>query len=541
MKLRVLYLMPIALVALNAHAAIWYVDPRSPGEVRDGSTWETAYRSIQVAINAAAEGPDEQDEIRVADGVYTEQLTMQEGISLYGGFPGVQFSKARKLGARNPLIYKTIIDGENKRQCVFGANDSVLDGFVITGGKGNPSAGGGGMANVAASPVVNNCIFYGNTSGFGGAVANTFGSPKFMNCIFYGNTALYGSAIYNFYSSAQILHCTVSENTASDGSPNPTAILNASSSTIIVNSILWDDSLREILSDSDSEEIVVYNVIHGQDEEYSGFGNLHNDPQFFDPANGDFRLAPTSPCIDSAPSDPVPTIDLPATDLRGLLRPVGFARDFGALEFLAFDESDLDVDDIRDVIEGIGDPDDDGIPNYLDEDSDGDAVTDLAEGPGDLDADGIANYLDDDADGNGVSDITEGTGDGDSDGIPDAIDIDNDGDGLPDMGEGILDVDGDSIPNYIDTDSDGDGILDRIETARDHDGDGLSNYLDKDSDNNGVLDSVEGTDDQDDDNIPDYIDSNDLQRRLTPDINNDGNVDAIDVQFVVNLALGIQP
>jgi Cadherin domain/IPTL-CTERM motif/Beta-propeller repeat len=61
---------------------------------------------------------------------------------------------------------------------------------------------------------------------------------------------------------------------------------------------------------------------------------------------------------------------------------------------------DADGDGIEDHVEGTGDRDNDGIPNYLDTDSDGDGVPDSQEGTGDDDGDGIPNYLDDDQDEN---------------------------------------------------------------------------------------------------------------------------------------------
>lgn len=51
----------------------------------------------------------------------------------------------------------------------------------------------------------------------------------------------------------------------------------------------------------------------------------------------------------------------------------------------------------------------------------------------DDDNDGIPDYLDDDADGNGIDDDDEGKYfDSDGDGIPDHLDDDDDNDGIPD-------------------------------------------------------------------------------------------------------------
>lgn len=57
---------------------------------------------------------------------------------------------------------------------------------------------------------------------------------------------------------------------------------------------------------------------------------------------------------------------------------------------------DSDDDTIPDDVEGDGDPDDDGVPNYLDDDSDGDGYSDKEEGLGDCDNDEVPDYLDTD-------------------------------------------------------------------------------------------------------------------------------------------------
>ncbi len=56
--------------------------------------------------------------------------------------------------------------------------------------------------------------------------------------------------------------------------------------------------------------------------------------------------------------------------------------------------SDMDNDGIADSDEGLEDTDNDGIPNYLDDDSDDDEIADADEGVEDCDLDGIPDYLD---------------------------------------------------------------------------------------------------------------------------------------------------
>ncbi len=98
---------------------------------------------------------------------------------------------------------------------------------------------------------------------------------------------------------------------------------------------------------------------------------------------------------------------------------------------------DTDHDGIADQVEGMGDADGDGIPNYLDDDSDGDGIPDSVEArstdpcaPADTDGDGIPDFLDTDSDNDGLSD---------SDEVnvyhTDPTKTDTDGDGVSDLGE----------------------------------------------------------------------------------------------------------
>jgi hypothetical protein len=58
--------------------------------------------------------------------------------------------------------------------------------------------------------------------------------------------------------------------------------------------------------------------------------DISADPLLVDPTNGDYHLAPGSPCIDAG--DP---LNYPPTDFEGDPRPNGVAPDIGVDEFLA--------------------------------------------------------------------------------------------------------------------------------------------------------------------------------------------------------------
>jgi len=171
--------------------------------------------------------------------------------------------------------------------------------------------------------------------------------------------------------------------------------------------------------------------------------------------------------------------------------------------------------------------------NIIDED-DNDGVDPILESPNlidpqaDPDNDGIPNYLDDNIADNTIGDdnglIEEGF-DSDGDLIPDFKDQDDDNDniltsaelpnGIPND-DSFQDTDGDEIPNYLDADDDNDGILSRNEDINangnprddDTDNDGIPNYLDSDDDGDGIPTSDEGETDDDGDMIPNYLDTN---------------------------------
>jgi hypothetical protein len=121
----------------------------------------------------------------------------------------------------------------------------------------------------------------------------------------------------------------------------------------------------------------------------------------------------------------------------------------------------------------------------------------------DMDSDGIANCEGPDNDADGINDtFDEYPFDHDNDGIPDFRDDDDDNDGIPDAeDDGYVanctkpertskDLDSDGIPDCEDSDDDGDGINDtQDEYPHDHDNDGIPDMKDDDDDNDGIPDA----------------------------------------------------
>lgn len=330
-----------------------------------------------------------------------------------------------------------------------GSSPLILDSTFLR----NSALWSGAISNHDSFPEIRNCSFIDNRAEYsGGVMHNLRGSPLMINCVFLNNSAEnHGGVMYNTEASTTLINCTLTNNKAKAGG----AMYNLDCSPIVINSILWGNEGGEIFNEGYiSEPRVTYSAIEGGHE---GEGNLGINPRFVDEEGGDYRLQPSSPCVDTGISDGAPD-----TDIQGMPRPYGDGIDMGAYELPPI-EFDADGDTILDEVEGDVDSDGDGVPDYLDADSDNDGVPDLLEGLGDMDEDGIPSYLDDESDGDGILDSVEGPGDVDGDGMVNSLDLDSDGDGFYDEHEGQGDSDSDGVPDFLDLDSDGDGIPDAEE------------------------------------------------------------------------------
>ncbi len=169
------------LSAGNQNATVRYVSPNGV-DVGDCVSNATPCRTIQYAVNRADSG----DTIQVAQGTYTYSpevdrcpflLTpavvcfVDKRITILGGYPPGGWS------TRNPLLYPTVIDGENRYRGVaaIGYNTTTahlrMEGFTIQNGLAqgptylspyDPSGVGGGMLVQHASVVLRDVVFRNN-------------------------------------------------------------------------------------------------------------------------------------------------------------------------------------------------------------------------------------------------------------------------------------------------------------------------------------------------------------------------------------------
>lgn len=192
---------------------------------------------------------------------------------------------------------------------------------------------GGGMYNYdESSPRLTNVTFHGNrTDGMGGGMGNDFNSrPTLKNVTFSDNSAANGSGLYN----------------------------HSDSNLTIQNSIFWNSQeesragtpVVSIYNDSSSSPIISYSLVQGSGG--SGAWNYemgadagHNvdaDPLLgvlgnYNPASATGLATQTVPLLPgSAAIGAAGATACPATDQRGISRPVGSACDMGAFESQGF-------------------------------------------------------------------------------------------------------------------------------------------------------------------------------------------------------------
>ncbi len=179
----VVFLLSIILICpVFVFATDYYVDVTNGDDLNGGLSWGDAKASIGAALGLAGDG----DGVHVAEGDYVENLTLEYGEDLWGGYPPGG-------GSRDPSAYSSVIDGGGIDTVIIIAGDNTVDGFTVTGGVS--SLGGGIYCVNASGAVINGNIITMNTA------TSSAGSA-------------YGGGIYCFNSNLTITSNEITSNTA---------------------------------------------------------------------------------------------------------------------------------------------------------------------------------------------------------------------------------------------------------------------------------------------------------------------------------------
>ena len=360
MKIKAVYL---ALALLLVFSLASFIVPAGPAMATEDEVWvdddynattpgwgTTHFDNLEDGIGNTSFGGT----VHVAPGTYeADDIFISKALTIMGA------------GAGN-----TIVDGQyDKRLFSLDFHTFVISDMTLR--HGNTSGSGGFIFIHLGTLIMMNCIITGNIAGTdGGGIYNDDGYVTLTSCTITGNTAAnQGGGIYNdsYYGQLTMTGCTVSGNTATG---NGGGVYNADGAVTLTNCTISGNT-ADYDGDSDGDGGGIYNKYGGilsltnctvsENDADDGGGISNNsmsitvkctifynntassNPNFYslmgpppcenivdspDPLLGPLQdnggptethaLLTGSPAIDACTTD----CPLPATDQRGLLRPM---------------------------------------------------------------------------------------------------------------------------------------------------------------------------------------------------------------------------
>jgi hypothetical protein len=202
-----------------------------------------------------------------------------------------------------PVITDNIITGN---EAAFGAgiycdtlSAPTIDGNRIVGNRAGVT--GGGIFSYRSSAIISNNLLTGNrAANSGGGIGSNRDRARITNNILVHNSAGFGGGISCDRAATIISNNTLVDNTAPYGG----GIAVEKGEVRLTNLILWHNTVNDIfLKQTGPAARPAFSLIG--DDSFKGInGNISLDPEFVDPAAGNYHLRPGSPAIDTGSQDP---------------------------------------------------------------------------------------------------------------------------------------------------------------------------------------------------------------------------------------------
>ena len=330
---------------IDSAGIIIYVNASRTSGNNDGLSWINAYTSLQTAIESSKKG----DKIWVAKGTYYPSSTnkicgfdgqpqcqegnkhfeMKNGVAIYGGFAGTE-PENFDLSLRDFITNETVLNGTrtngtysyhviyNPGTITIGSypvdltlsNSTILDGFTITGGHADGSAGapgggnGGGIFTSGSSETYRNLKITGNSARTGGGINGEYSNFTLTNSVIFNNASTSsigsGGGIYLWSTSAVLNNVTIANNTAANVSGG---IYASYLHFVINNCIIWGNTsvTGKDLGLSTSATATINNSCYSSTDSIriTPINCISKNPKFINAANKDYRIGTNSPCIDA--------------------------------------------------------------------------------------------------------------------------------------------------------------------------------------------------------------------------------------------------
>ena len=368
-----------------------FVDQNATGPVHDGSSWCSAFLTLNDALSTATASTT----IRIADGTYLPDptglsdpreatFTVPADVTITGAFAGCN---APDPDAQSPDTTPTILSGDlnNNDGPDFANNDDnayhivsavetgvpcTLEQLTITAANATGSElfghHAGGAVLCRSSVVLRDCRLINNHADRGGAAILLDGGPggTLERCIMTGNVAEFeGGAVLLWSSSITMDNCLLADNHALTDSGgaistdlsqadiiNTTCVANSAGRTgggafnyvgtkmNVTNSIFYGNTDENGMTEDSQITVQASNILfidHSCMQGWTGFfggvANSGDDPQFVNPASADYHLAHNSPYINAGDNNAVTL----ASDLDNNPRIADGTVDLGPYEFHA--------------------------------------------------------------------------------------------------------------------------------------------------------------------------------------------------------------